>query len=87
MELADEFEGLIQSARGLLTANEASEVRELVDARQYAMALEALWAPLIDKNKHIPADLYSRIHSLGQQLDGVDPYIIERGEGDRPPLT
>jgi hypothetical protein len=76
MELANEFEGLIRSAPGLLSANEASEVREFVDGRQYALALEAFCAPLVSKNKRIPPELYVRIHGLCQQVDGVDPGII-----------
>jgi hypothetical protein len=76
MELANEFEGLIRSAPGLLSAFEASEVREFVDGRQYTMALEAFCAPLVSKNRRISPDLYVRIHGLCQQLDGVDPYLI-----------
>ena len=76
MDLANEFEGMIQSAPGLLSANEASEVREFVDARQYTLALEAFCGPLLTKNKRITPELYSRIHSLCEQLDGVDPYVI-----------
>jgi hypothetical protein len=53
MELANEFEGLIRNAPGLLSANETSEVREFVEGRQYALALEAFCAPLLSKNKHI----------------------------------
>ena len=78
MELANEFEGLIKSAPGLLSANETtSEVREFVDGRQYALALEAFCAPLLSKNKKIAPELYNRIHGLEQHLDGVDPHIIQ----------
>ena len=76
MDLASEFDGLIKSAPGLRSANEASEVREFVDGRQYTLALEAFCAPLVSKNKHIAPELYNRIHGLCQQLDGVDPYLI-----------
>ncbi|HEY8863244.1 MAG TPA: hypothetical protein VIO37_03630 [Candidatus Dormibacteraeota bacterium] len=68
---------MLRSARGLLSPNEASQVREFVDPRQYALALEAFCGPLLNKNKRIAPELYSRIHSLGRQLDGVDPYIIQ----------
>jgi hypothetical protein len=78
MALDSEFEGLIRSSPGLLSANEASEVREFVDARQYALALEAFCAPLLDKSKRIAPELYSRIHSLTEQCDGVDPSILAR---------
>jgi hypothetical protein len=78
MEPANEFEGLIRSNPGILSANEASEVREFVEARQYALALEAFCAPLLDKNTRIAPELYSRIHSLMEQFDGVDPSILAR---------
>jgi hypothetical protein len=58
MELANEFEGPIRSSPGVLSANEASEVREFVDARQYALALEAFCAPLLGENKRIAPELY-----------------------------
>ena len=54
MELAGEFEGLLQSTRVLLSVNDANEVREFVEARQYAMALEAVCGPLLEKNKVNP---------------------------------
>ncbi len=73
-----EFEGLIHSSPGMLSSSEASELREFIDAREYSMALEALCGILLDENKHVTPDLYYRISSLGQRLDGVDPSIVER---------
>lgn len=72
-----EFEELIYTTRGMLSANEVSEVREFVEARQYALAIEALCGILVDESKHVTPELYSRIHSLVQHLDDVDPYLIE----------
>lgn len=72
-----EFEELIHPSRGLLSANEISELREFVQAGQNALALGALCGILVDENKHVTPDLYSRIHSLVESLDGVDPYALE----------
>jgi hypothetical protein len=42
------------------------------------MALEAICGILLDENKQVTPELYYRISSLEQQLDGVDPNIVER---------
>jgi len=73
-----EFQELIHTSRGMLSANEASELLEFIEARQYALAIESLCGILVDEEKHVTPDLYSRIHSLVESLDGVDPYVIER---------
>jgi hypothetical protein len=73
-----EFEELIHTSRGMLSANESSELREFIEARQYALALEALCGILVDEEKHVTPELYSRIHNLCETLDGVDPYALER---------
>lgn len=72
-----EFEELIHSSRGMLSANEISELREFIQAGQHALALEALCGILVDENKHVTPELYSRIHSVVELLDGVDPYALE----------
>jgi hypothetical protein len=72
-----EFEELIHTTRGMLSTNEVSEVREFVEARQYTLAIEALCGILVDESKHVTPELYARIHTLVQRLDGVDPYVIE----------
>jgi hypothetical protein len=72
-----EFEELIHSSQGMLSANEASELREFIGARQYALALEALCGILLDENKHVTPKLYSRIHGLVEVTDGVDPSVID----------
>lgn len=72
-----EFEELIHSSRGMLSSNEISELREFVQAGQHALALEALCGMLVDENKHVTPELYSRIHNLVEALDGVDPYALE----------
>jgi hypothetical protein len=72
-----EFEELIHSSREMLSANEASELREFIQAGQHALAVEALCGILVDENKHVTPELYSRIHNLVELLDGVDPYVLE----------
>ena len=72
-----EFEELIHTSRGMLSSNEVSELREFIQARQYTLAIEALCGILVDENKHVTPELYSRIHSLVEVLDGVDPYALE----------
>jgi hypothetical protein len=73
-----ELAELIHSSRDMLSANEASDLLEFIEARQYALAIEALCGILVDEEKHVTPDLYSRIHSLVDSLDGVDPYVLER---------
>jgi hypothetical protein len=77
MAVAAEFHGLILSSHGTLNDNEKSEILEFVEAREFALALETFCGFLLDANRRVTPDLYFRIHSLGQQLDGVDPYILE----------
>jgi hypothetical protein len=72
-----EFEGLLRSTHAILSANEASEVREFVEAREYSLALESFCGTLLDENKHVTPALYSRIQNLAEQLDGVDPSLID----------
>ncbi|HXB05001.1 MAG TPA: MafI family immunity protein [Candidatus Acidoferrum sp.] len=72
-----EFAELIHTSRGMLSANEASELLEFIEARQYALAIEALCGILVEEEKHVTPELYSRIHSLVETLDGVDPYVLE----------
>ena len=72
-----EFDGLLRNSRAILSANEASEVREFVEAREYSLALEAFCGALLDENKHVTPALYSRIQNLAEQLDGVDPSLID----------
>src|SRR5229473_7822818 len=77
MAVAAEFHGLILSSHGTLTDGEASEIREFIEAREFALALETFCGFLLDANRRVTPELYFRIHSLGRQLDGVDPYILE----------
>jgi len=72
-----EFQELIHTSRGMLSANEASELLEFVQAGQHALAIEALCGILVDENKHVTPELYARIHSLVELLDGVDAYVLE----------
>jgi hypothetical protein len=77
MEVIAEFHGLIQSSRGTLTDNERSEVLEFIEARELNLALETLCGFLLVENRRVPPELYFRIHSLGERLEGVDRYILE----------
>jgi len=61
----------------MLSANEASELREFIDAGQFALAIETLCGILVEEEKHVTPELYSRIHNLVETLDGVDPYVLE----------
>jgi hypothetical protein len=72
-----EFEELIHTSRGMLSSNEVSELREFIQARQFTLAIESLCGILVDENKHVTPELYSRIHNLVEALDGVDPYALE----------
>ncbi len=72
-----EFQELIHTSRAMLSANEASELREFIEAGQHALALEALCGILVDENKHVTPELYARIHNLVEVLDGVDPYALK----------
>ena len=73
-----QFEELIHGCHGMLSASETSDIREFLAGGQYALALEALCESLVDDNKRVSVELYTRIHTLVQQLDGVDPYVVER---------
>ena len=72
-----EFHGLIVSSRGALSDSELRDVQEFVDARDFNLALETLCGFLVDRNRSVPQDLYYRIHSICERLDGVDPYLVE----------
>lgn len=77
MDVATEFHGLIRSSHGALSENEQRELLEFIEAEEFNLALETLCGFLIDENRRVPPELYFRIHSLGERLDGVDPYIVE----------
>ena len=77
MEVKAEFHGLIHHSRGALSDNELREILEFVEGRDYNLALETLCGFLIDQNRRVTHELYIRIHSLGERLDGIDPYLLE----------
>lgn len=77
MEVAAEFHGLILQSRGTLSDNELREIQEFVEGREFNLALETFCGFLIDRNRRVAPDLYFRIHSLCERLDGVDPYLVE----------
>jgi hypothetical protein len=77
MAVAAEFHGLILSSHGTLSDNEKSEILEFIEAREFALALETYCGFLLDANRRVTPELYFRIHSICEQLDGVDPYILE----------
>ena len=72
-----EFHGLIVSSRGTLSESELRDVQEFVEARDFDLALETLCGFLIDRNRRVTPELYLRIHMLGEQLEGVDPYLLQ----------
>ncbi|HSS61759.1 MAG TPA: MafI family immunity protein [Candidatus Limnocylindrales bacterium] len=77
MEVTAEFHGLILSSRGALSENEVREVQEFIDGLDFNLALETLCGFLVEQNRRVTPDLYVRIHSLCERLDGVDPYLLE----------
>jgi hypothetical protein len=72
-----EFHGLIVSSRGALSESELQEVQEFVEANEFNIALETLCGFLIDRRRRISPDLYIRIHSIGERLDGFDAYLLQ----------
>ena len=76
MEVTAEFHGVIVHSRGTLTDDEVREVIEFIEAREFNLALETLCGFLVDQNRRVPPELYIRIHSLCERLDGVDPYLL-----------
>jgi hypothetical protein len=76
MEVTAEFHGLIVHSRGALSENEVREVIEFIEAREFNLALETLCGFLVDQNRRVSPELYIRIHSLCERLDGVDPYLL-----------
>ena len=77
MGVGDEFHGLIRHSHGTLSDNEVHEVLEFVEAEEFNLALETLCGFLVDQNRRVSPELYIRIHSLCERLDGVDPYLLE----------
>jgi hypothetical protein len=77
MEVAAEFHGLIRSTHGALSENERREILEFLEAQEFNLALETLCGFLVDQNRRVTPELYLRIHSIGERLDGVDPYVVE----------
>jgi hypothetical protein len=77
MEVTAEFHGLITHSRGHLSDNELHEILEFVEGRDFNLALETLCGFLVDQNRGVTRELYLRIHSLGERLDGVDPVLLE----------
>lgn len=77
MDFTAEFHGLIQHSYGTLTENERREVLEFIEAQDFNLALEALCGFLIDQSRPVTPEFYLRIRTLGERLEGVDPYMFE----------
>ena len=77
MEVTAEFHGLILSSHGTLSENEIREIQEFIEGREFNLALETFCGFLIDRNRRVAPELYFRLHSLCERLDGVDPYLLE----------
>ena len=75
--MESEFHGLIVSSRGALSDSELRDVQEFVEAREFRLAMETLCGFLVDRNRRVPTDLFIRIHSLCERLDGMDPYLLD----------
>ena len=75
--MESEFHGLIVSSRGALSDSELRDVQEFVEASEFRLAMETLCGFLVDRNRRVPTDLFIRIHSLCERLDGMDPYLLE----------
>ena len=72
-----EFHGLIVSSRGALSDSELRDVQEFVEAREFTLAMETLCGCLVDRRREVPQELFFRIHSLCERLDGLDPYLLD----------
>ena len=72
-----ELHGLILHSRSTLSDNEVREVQEFIEANEFNLAIETLCGFLIDRNGRVTPELYFRIHSVCERLDGVDPYLLE----------
>lgn len=77
MEVVTEFHGLIASSHGMLTDNERSELLEFLEARELNLAFDTLCGFVLVENRRVTPELYLRIHSIGEKLDGVDRYLLE----------
>ena len=77
IDVNDEFHGLLHSSHGTLSENERRELLEFLEAQEFNLAFETLCGFLIDQNRRVTPELYFRIHSLGERLDGIDPFIVE----------
>ena len=77
MEEVSEFHGLLKISHGTLTENERCEILEFIEAEELNLAFETLCNFLLVDNRRVTPELYVRIHSIGERLDGVDPYVVE----------
>ena len=76
VDVAAEFNGLIRSSHGSLSENERRELLEFIEAQEFNLALETLCGFLVDENRRVSLELFMRIHSLCERLDGVDPFML-----------
>jgi hypothetical protein len=65
---------LLGQTESLLSLSEAAEVHELLEAREYGLALESLASILVDARKTVDKDVVRRVDDLAasMRLDSAD---------------
>ncbi len=70
-QLESDLGGLL-GALSSFTPAETAEVAEFLAAGEYGLAFETLCGIAKEENKHVPAELRSKLRELGERME-IDP--------------
>jgi hypothetical protein len=67
---------LLGRTEGLLSLSEVAEVHELLEAREYGLALESLASILVEERKHVSPEIARRVDALAAAMHlGGAPFV------------
>jgi hypothetical protein len=75
-EVEKAIQGLVDLERAYLSADDVSEVVELLHAREFGLALESFSAALLDSGAALDEDVVARIQRLAEDMGVLNEAAI-----------